>query len=272
MMNKPDTIPPKTTEDFGPSIAADGHGNWVAVWQTELPDAAGREVRYMRVHRRCHDMVGSLNAGALSRVSHGFERELPSCRAFATGGNGAWVTVWDAPDNIYAARSADSGNTWSAGVPPGGHDDPRRPWMHIIRASRTDGGQNWVAVWSASSPGTPFNNYYLQCSRSVDGGLTWSPSRNIEVLDNSVDSALNYSAPVASDGAGTWYVAAQVGGRGGWCWRSADNGATWPFPRSRQQCQPRSMGGRKSPPIPAAPVGIAWWDGYNTKHTVRVFG
>jgi Neuraminidase (sialidase) len=103
-----------------------------------------------------------------------------------------------------------------------------------------DGAAQWVAVWHSTEPvGEDVDGTYdIVCSRSSDGGKTWTPKAVI-ASDQPGDLRDDLSPTVRTDGKGLWLVAwtsrGALGSKLGFdsdilVTRSTDNGATWSAP------------------------------------------
>lgn len=223
--------------DRFPSIAADGQGNWVAVW-TATRSGMLLEADIL-VARSVDDGLTWTNPVLLSA-------DLPLGPAtdtdptLKTNGNGTWIVVWRAQViastgtiELLHSRSTDAGATWS-------------PPSILLSESLTDevgewGGRpglaadatgNWIVLWERD---TAFTGYSVRphFSRTTDDGLSWSLAAELAPHPDSylgrdyigVDS-------IATDGLGEWramWSSTRLGGgdRVPLYSVSLDAGATW---------------------------------------------
>lgn len=163
--------------DYWPTAATDGAGNWVVVWQSQ--DSLGNTVDtdYDVFVARSNDngetwsAVEPLNSNADSDSGHDYEP------AVATDGSGAWLAVWYSRDSlgdtvgldedIFVARSLDAGETWSAVQPistnanadSGSDSNPKLA---------VDGSGRWIAVW--------FSNDALGGTAGADNDIFFATS------------------------------------------------------------------------------------------------
>jgi predicted neuraminidase len=233
-----------TPQDYGPQIATDGDGTWLAVWHSynSLGGLIGLDADIL--------MSRSVDGGATwtdpaplnSNAGASGDGNDFGVRV-TTDGAGNWVAVWVSGDlpvgsnyNILVASSSDSGQTWTTPAPIDASAGPD-PYAHGVVDITTDGAGNWLAVWQCRDNlgGTIGTDSDLVVSRSTDAGASWSPAVPLNTNADS-DSGYDTSAVVATDGAGNWVTVWRttdsLGETIGNDWdivvaRSADAGATW---------------------------------------------
>jgi len=129
----------------------------------------------------------------------------------ASDGAGTFVVVWNRDDTaVLAATSSDSGLSWSAPVTVstlsgfgGGFVQPR---------IATDAAGKWIVVWTnILSSGPSGVDSDILYSVSTDAGATWIAEAAVDP-NAGTDTATNILPEVATDRAGTWYVAWSIGG------------------------------------------------------------
>jgi len=165
----------------------------------------------------------------------------------AGDGQGHWVCVWcaaipGAPNrdfDIFVARSADDGETWSEPVrldpfatgPPEIEDD-FHPHVYTDRAGV------WIATWYShdNHGGTIGDDTDILFSRSTDKGVTWTPSLPLNSDAASDQTLYDYASDaepdLACDGTGHWVAIwskrlTMSGDSDLYIAHSTDNGATW---------------------------------------------
>ncbi len=231
------------------ALAADGVGNWVAVWDsTDSLDLTVQTDLDILVSRSSNNGVAwaapdALNATAYSDAAGDFEPHI------ATDSRGTWVAVWwavgeaglgDGPGwRIAAARSTNAGAAWSAPAVLTSHAasiefDGGRPRV------AANGLGAWVVVWYSNEnvdTGTGSDTEILFC-RSTDNARTWSAPAILNTGAAS-DSLWDKDPVIATDSMGNWLVVwsffdFQLGAYGIdddlFAARSANNGATWTAP------------------------------------------
>lgn len=239
--------------DNAAAIAADGRGNWVAVWRSDEPDIAGGigpdadilVARSSDIGETWSDPA-PLNNNAAGDTGSDIDPEL------ATDGAGNWVAVWASREpeivggigtdlDILVARSGDNGMTWTDAVPlntNAGSDTGGDSKPQIM----TDGSGIWVAVWTSEEPdiaggiGTDFD---ILVSRSNSNGAMWSAPVPLNTNADS-DTGDDFLPRVATNGQGDWVavwwseepdIAGDIGSdRDILVARSNDNGASWTAP------------------------------------------
>ncbi len=232
-------------DDFA-RIAADGAGNWVAVWQSN-DETGGIGTDYDVLTARSTDGGATWTAPAALNNNAGTDSGDDSYPQLATDGAGNWVAIWQSTDDfggigtdadILTARSTDNGATWTApavlntnAAVDGSHDwNPR---------AATDGAGNWVVVWqSPEDIGGIGTDADILTARSTDDGATWTAPAALN-SNAAADSEVDFFPQVATDGAGNWVTVWQsyedIGGGIGadsdiLTARSTDDGATWTAP------------------------------------------
>jgi Neuraminidase (sialidase) len=235
--------------DHFPVVVTDRAGTWVAAWSSgdSLGNSIGTDEDLL--FQRSTDNgatwspVAPLNTNAASDT---YSDRLPE---LATDGAGHWVAVWEArniavgsPDvdrDIYVARSADNGVSWSApaalntnAATDSGND--------IIPVIRTDGLGNWVVVWETNETmgDTLGQDADIFFARSTDNGLIWSDPAPLNT-DAAIDERGDFQPDIVADGLGHWVAVwssrntfdSTVGVDPDIvCARSVDGGATWTDP------------------------------------------
>lgn len=147
------------SDDRFPEIAADGRGNWVAVWESTYDfDQMGND-DYDIVTSFSSDIgqTWSPTARLNSTASIDGEYDDDEFARITTDGKGHWLTVWesgyviDGAPNVYseilASRSIDNGKSWSAPSIVDLAGPSGRPSNNFYPDVATDSSGNWVVVW-----------------------------------------------------------------------------------------------------------------------------
>lgn len=281
----PSAIDANAALDFGddnrPRIAADGKGNWVAVWYTrenfggKIGNDADLLVSTSADNGRTWTGALPLNTDAATDELGDFNADI------ATDRNGLWICVWytfnDYGDrighdaDIVFARSTDNGRTWSNPEPLCAH--AYEDFMiDISPRVATDGAGNWVVTWWSQDPlhDTIGFDADILSSRSTDNGQTWSAVAPVN-SNAAVDSGVDISPHLATDKRGGWVVVWEsrdsLGGTIGddrdiLSARSNDNGATWAAPVPVNRNAPKDVGKDYDPIIATDGLGTwmtVWW-------------
>jgi hypothetical protein len=134
--------------DTAAHVASDGAGTWIAVW-TQSPQSAIADIAFARSTDNGEHWT--TQATISPQDTH-----VKSQPRVVSDGVDKWAVVWTAWEivvggDIYIARSADGGITWSA---PGGVNSnaPVDALDDVAPQIATDGAGHWVAVWSSNNP------------------------------------------------------------------------------------------------------------------------
>jgi len=193
-------------------LAADGAGNWMAVWRY-AQDGEDDRVLFPRSTDGGQTWTDAAPLYAAAYTDSGVDRN-PTIR---TDGFGNFLVFWDSGDDlggtigtdqdILLSRSTDGGLTWTEPSVVNSNADVDSGFDWGPQAT-TDGLRNWVVVWSSgdSLNGTVGADQDILFSRSTDGGWTWTPPAPLNT-NAAVDSGKDFSPQVATDGLGNWVAA-----------------------------------------------------------------
>ncbi|NOX57740.1 MAG: exo-alpha-sialidase, partial [Planctomycetes bacterium] len=206
--------------DQRPSLATDGSGNWVAVWQTDRASTTGGDATIEL--RWAVSSDGGLSWSEPATVNSEAQGKglSDTSPVVATNRKGDWVLMWVSPEsgsttqggttsNVLAAHSNNNGRTWSVpqriatpsqDVAPGA-----AAAIDIDLALATD-GFNWIAMWSSTrdiSGGGGVhapNDAVLLTAQSFDGGVTWTTAGSFTQFDSQRDAV----PTIAANRSGQW--------------------------------------------------------------------
>lgn len=195
--------------DEYPKVAADGLGNWIAVWHSteDLGPGAGNDADIF--FSTSSDAGANWSAAAILNTDANSDSKSDQIPTIATDGAGTWVAVWQAAASggasIYYAVSTNVGVSWSVpgtlatvGAPT---DDNGYPEI------ASDGADNWIVVWySSNNIGGAGTDYDIHYSVSTNDGGSWSAPALLN-SNATTDSGGDFDSTIASDGMGNWIVA-----------------------------------------------------------------
>ena len=206
-----------TGNDMSPSIASDGNGNLVVVWQS-------------------NDPLGTQNLGTdydllISRSSDGLSWSPPeplNLNAATDQGNdvnpdiaygaGRWNVVWESDSDLGGTLGTDLDILVSYGTGNGKNWHAPEALINYMKKDKASdmgpriayGAGVWHVVWysdeplsSASSPAGNDNDIFM--AQSINGGTSWSFNGVIHSFGLK-DVANDYSPSIATDGKKKWLV------------------------------------------------------------------
>ncbi len=234
-----------TENAFSHHIVTDRNGRWLAAWHGECTTGTTCDIF----------VASSTNAGASWSTPRLLVSEFATDDAsdsrvrLATDGAGNWVAVWDSGSSttsplgadldILVSRSSDNGDTWSspAALNTNATSDLAVDFTPQIS---TDGGGNWVAIWTSSRTlGSSGIDYDVLVARSTDNGLSWTDPVPVDPA-GTTDDICEVGSDIEVSGS-TWVAAwysynnADCQGFSGpsadvWSSRSTNGGAAWSAP------------------------------------------
>jgi BNR repeat protein len=235
---------PHVYEGFagGASIATDGRGTWVIVW--DAVDVPGEGTAFSAFGRieAVTSSDGGVTWGAPQAVdlpADGIGQYNSRIVADGTGHFVATFNIYsgdaDHPgffNRVAAVRSGD-GHTWSESVLVGALDPRNNSNREANGELGTDGAGTWHVVWTAHRiDETGRGNFQeLLTARSVDGGATWSVPQQ---LDAPGASTVDLNSTLAADVDGhvvvVWLSSLEANRMQLLTVQSADAGVSWSAP------------------------------------------
>ncbi|MCC6795981.1 MAG: exo-alpha-sialidase [Candidatus Hydrogenedentes bacterium] len=235
--------------DFQPSIAGDGKGNWVCVWESSHNLAGAGTDKDIFAATSTDDGVSWSDAVPVSSNATEDGNSTDEYSTIVTDGKGHWVCVWhsnndlgteDTDDyDVLVARSSDNGETWSnvqplntnAAADTGYDMDPR---------IETDRDGTWIAVWESDNELGAKNggDGDLLYAKSTDNGQTWTENTTLNT-DADTDTGYETFPSIATDRQGNWVVTWEGNAKfndqtttdyEAMTAHSTDNGDTWSTP------------------------------------------
>jgi type IV secretory pathway protease TraF len=164
-----------------PQVTIDSSGRAIALWEGLV---GGRLVVLTK-----SSLDGGLNWSAATDLS-GTDGGNVYKQRLSIDGSGRAIAIWGRGGNIQSSSSSDGGASWSPLVTlssTGGSAEA--PEVSIDASGRA------IAIWSRYPDGGPKST--IQSSSSLDGGLTWSPAK--DVSSSEFDA---YDPEVSIDGSG----------------------------------------------------------------------
>ncbi|MCC6794621.1 MAG: exo-alpha-sialidase [Candidatus Hydrogenedentes bacterium] len=210
-----------------PSIATDGHGTWLSVWQYLGPHQEANGSGFNVFAARSTD--GGASWSRPKKVNT--DRLTPSTREepwIASDEHGNWMCVWigaheidfDYFIGVYFSLSSDKGRTWSDPMLIGVNDFPEMPKV------ASSGNGNWMITWMHELD----EGNAIAYSVSENNGTTWTTPKDL-TSDADIVECLNYS--IASDYAGKWMLVVDGASESSidiYETHSTDNATTWSVP------------------------------------------
>ncbi|MGH7133889.1 MAG: sialidase family protein, partial [Phycisphaerales bacterium] len=215
--------------DADPSVATNGAGTWVVVWQVD-----NSEVMAARSTDNGTTWAAPVSLGGRPMANFGAE-------VVASGST--WVVVWTGTGSqlneyeVFFARSTDNGASWSPREAL--NTDAPVDTRYDLRARlATDSHGTWISVWEVTASGNTGAGVDIWSARSVDNAVTWSSPSPLR--PNAADDLGHDREPVIAHVEGDDWIAAwssttpsagAVGNDGDIvASRSTDGGETWSVP------------------------------------------
>jgi hypothetical protein len=198
-----------------PQVTIDSSGRAIALWEGLVGN------RFVVLTKSSLD--GGLNWSAAANLSGTDAGESVYKQRLSIDGSGRAIALWGRDGNIQSSSSSDGGASWSPLVTlssTGGSAE--EPEVSIDASGRA------IAIWSRYPDGGPKST--IQSSSSLDGGLTWSPAKDVSSSEFNA-----YDPEVSIDGSGraiaVWeserYVPGQLNVSIMQASVSTDGGLTW---------------------------------------------
>jgi hypothetical protein len=254
--------------DLNPSLATDGAGNWIAVWDAQDSYEVTDNEDYDIAYSVSTDDGLTWSEGAPLNSNWDQDTGIIDMRAtVATDGAGIWITVWqsklDGDWDIYYSISTDAGSSWSI-LSPLSDFEPTDSGNNSAPVITTDKLGKWMVAWSGVVPSRSADgDYDIFYSTSINTGITWSDPALVN-NDTATENEHDQNVGFVTDGAGTWFATWE---RGPYSTAQAlyaystDFGATWSGP------EPIAGGIQEHAPKPATDGNDTWmiaWDSPST--------
>ena len=200
--------------DTGPTLASDGLGSWVAVWESDESLVGGEGDLFVA---RSSDGAASWTSTRILNTNALFDLGSDERPRITTDGLGTWLLVWDSDDDlggtigadrdVLFSRSTDNGARWTApaaldatALSDTGDD------IHPDPASDTTGG--WTVVWESNEDlgGLLGTDSDLLVSRSTDAATSWAPALSLK-REGASDLGGDHFPRIATQPAGSTLVA-----------------------------------------------------------------
>jgi len=237
--------------DFGsdqhPSIAADGSGNWVAVWQSNETLGGTLGSDYDILTARSTDNGVSWTSPAALNTNAGVDNGNDEAPSVATDGAGTWIVAWKSVDSlggtigldsdILVSQSSNLGSTWSTPAPL--ENDPTDGDLDEAPEVVYSGSGTWAVAWQSTDDlaSVTDTDWDVFVSLSSTGGVSWTQPAYLN--DGASDAGHDFDPVIASSGSGTlvasWRSKDSLSGTIGTdedllVSRSSDSGVTWSSP------------------------------------------
>ncbi len=222
-------------DDAVPQVATDGHGLWIAVWQSSDPLGSSSGGDFDIVFARSVDSGQHWSQPLALNTDAAMDGRSDVNPSIATDGQGHWVVAWDKSfsriedDDILFARSIDNGANWSAPAPlnTNAANDTNSDSNPFVA---TDGQGRWIAVWDLHS-----SDIDVLYARSTDNGANWSAPLPLNA-NAANDTLIDHDARITSDGQGHWVAVWTSSAGFGLAGdpvvvRSIDGGVNWSSPK-----------------------------------------
>ncbi len=141
-----------------PSLATDGAGNWMAVWQVQPVPTGSGSVDSDILFATSTDNGLNWSPPAPVNTNAATDDEVSDMSPrVATDGSGRWLVVWETypttttlVTDVFVARSTNLGASWSAPAPLSrqGAPDPGFDTQPAVAF----GNGRWVAAWASNVP------------------------------------------------------------------------------------------------------------------------
>ena len=209
--------------DFGPALATDRSGNWVATWHStdSLGGTIGADRDVLISRSTDNGETWTPAAPMTSDAAIDSGDDFPGPIAVDESGN--WVAASQSNDSlggaigtdadIVVSRSSDGGATWTPFVPLNSNAAIDSGGDHAP-AIATDGAGNWVAGWYSYDTlgGTIGSDPDILVALSTDNGATWTAPEYLK-FNAPTDNVAEFAVSLAADSARNWIGA----------WDSLDN-------------------------------------------------
>jgi hypothetical protein len=268
--------------DFAPSIATDGAGNWIVVWQSDenVGGTIGSDIDILFATSTNDGSSWSAATALASNAATDGGGDFAPAIATAAGD---WVVAWWTFDNlggtigtdpdILVSGSSNAGASWGPIATLNTNANSDGLALDLNPALATDGAGNWIAAWysNATLGGTIGSDNDILCATSIDAGATWSAPAPLNA-NAATDFGEDFLPRLSTDGSGNWVAVWQstddLGATIGvdvdvLAARSTNAGATWTSP-SPLNANAATDAGDDGLPAIGVGMGATWVAAWNT--------
>lgn len=199
-----------SARDEHPTIATDGAGNWIAVWDRIDPYGGDYGNDYDVFFAKFTDAGLSWSDPVALNPNASDDSGGEGGPSIIMDGT-AWIVSWivsggatGADADLFVVYSTDAASTWStpSAINPNAYGDRVYDWESDLAS---DGKGTWVATWRITSCCEPQR---IATSRSTDYGSTWSEPTVLLW-------GWGFDTQVETDGKGNWVAAWSTSGASG---------------------------------------------------------
>ena len=189
-----------SADDAWQSVATDGNGNWVCLWQSGRGPGGAPSAQDAVMCARSADNGATWSAPSDLAVFDATQYPYVAQPCIATDTIGHWAAVWTS-GTVQFSRSTDTGGSWSVPV-----ELASGPWGAGVssRVAISASGRA-MAAWSNAPQ---LGQHSVQYRGSADHGASWS------ALGLGPSSSTSIAAPLtlAMDSSGIWFAGGDIAG------------------------------------------------------------
>ncbi|MBI4557844.1 MAG: carboxypeptidase regulatory-like domain-containing protein [Candidatus Hydrogenedentes bacterium] len=191
-------------QDTKPFLCAGQAARWLALWIRS--DSATSRIAAAVSPDGAQSWGTPFDLSVPVPTNFGFSGSITDQPRAATDGFGRWIAAWSQEGDIFWTRSTDDGLSWT---PPEAlittdRDLPDNAQPYVS----TDGGRNWLMVWSHFGDlNGSFNDRIIAEAFSTDSAETWSvPAALTNPMTTTGATRTDRIPLLDTDGNGRWTV------------------------------------------------------------------